>query len=78
VGKDSVANVPTSSNNPSEEGEQARVIAPDTMKPPTITQDPPAGKEAPKKMEIVLATLPLPTKTDPASKGPEAPETASS
>ena len=31
MGKDSVANVPTSSNNPSEEGEQTRVIAPDTM-----------------------------------------------
>ena len=47
------------------------------MKPPFVTQDPPAEKEAPKKMEIVLATLPLPAKTDPASKVPEVPETAS-
>ena len=48
------------------------------MKTPTVTQDPLAEKEAPKKMEIVLATLPLPAKIDPASKGPKAPETAAS
>jgi len=53
-------------------------VAPDAIKPSTITQDPPTKKEAPKKMEIVLATLPLPTKIDPASKGPEAPKAASS
>ena len=90
MGKDNIANVPTSSNNPSEEAEQLGVteeekeknarqgVAPDAMKPPTITQDPPTEKEAPKKMEIVLATLSLPTKTDPASKGPEALKAASS
>ena len=48
------------------------------MKTPTVTQDPLAEKEAPKKMEIVLATLPLPAKIDPASKGLKAPETAAS
>ena len=47
------------------------------MKPPTLTQDPPTEKEAPKTMEIVLASLPLPAKSDPASKGPEASEAAS-
>ena len=47
------------------------------MKPSASTQDPPAEKEAPKKMEIVLATLPLPAKVDPASKGPEASEAPS-
>ena len=47
------------------------------MKPPTVTQDPPVEKKAPKKMEVVLATLPLPAKADPASKGPEALEATS-
>ena len=87
VGKDSTTNVPTSSNNPFEEAEQPEVIekeknanqgvANDAMKPPTTTQDPPTKKKVPKKMEIVLATLPLPTKAGPASKGPEALEVAS-
>jgi len=44
------------------------------MKPPTATQDPSAEKEVPKNMEIVLSTLPLPAKVDPASKGLEASE----
>ena len=47
------------------------------MKPPTVTQDPPVKKKAPKKMEVVLATLPLPAKADPTSKGPEALEATS-
>ena len=47
------------------------------MKPQTATQDPSIEKEVPKKMEIVLTTLPLPAKVDPASKGPEALEVAS-
>ena len=47
------------------------------MKPPTVTQDPPTKKEAPKKMEIVLITLPLLAKDDHASKGLEASEAAS-
>ena len=42
------------------------------MKPPTVTQDPPTKKEAPKKMEIILATLQLPAMADPTSKGIEA------
>ena len=47
------------------------------MKSPSVTQDPIAEKEAPIKMEIVLATVPLPAKNDPTSKCPEAPGTAS-
>ena len=47
------------------------------MKPPTVTQDPPAEKEASKNMKIVLVTLSLPAKADLASKGPEASEAAS-
>ena len=89
MGKDSITNDLTSSDNPFKVVEQLGVIekekeknanqgvAPDAMKPPTVTQDPPTKKEAPKKMEIVLAILPLPAKTDPASKGFEALEVAS-
>ena len=89
MGKDSTANDPTSSDNPFKVVKQLGVIekekeknanqgvAPDAMKPLTVTQDPPTKKEAPKKMEIVLAILPLPAKTDPASKGFEALEVAS-
>ena len=87
IGKNSKANAPTSFDKPPEEVEQPRVtekknnanqgVATDAMKPPTITQDPPAEKEAPKKMEIVLASLPLLAKGDPVSKGPEASEVAS-
>ena len=89
MGKDSTANDPTSSDNPFKVVKQLGVIekekeknanqgvAPDAMKPPTVTQDPSTKKEAPKKMEIVLAILCLPAKTDPASKGFEALEVAS-
>ena len=89
MGKDSTANDPTSSDNPFKVVKQLGVIekekeknanqgvAPDAMKPPTVTQDPLTKKEAPKKMEIVLAILRLPAKTDPASKGFEALEVAS-
>ena len=89
MGKDSTTNDLTSSDNPFKVVEQLGVIekekeknanqgvAPDAMKPPTVTQDPPTKKEAPKKMEIVLAILPLPAKTDLASKGFEALEVAS-
>ena len=89
MGKDSTANDPTSSDNPFKVVKQLGIIekekeknanqgvAPDAMKPPTVTQDPLTKKEAPKKMEIVLAILPLPAKTDPASKGFEALEVAS-
>ena len=89
MGKDSTANDPTSSDNPFKVVKQLGVIekekeknanqgvAPDAIKPLTVTQDPSTKKEAPKKMEIVLAILPLPSKTDPASKGFEALEVAS-
>ena len=41
---------------------------PDATKPPTVPQDPPKEKEVPSTMEIVLATLLLPTKGDLKSK----------
>ena len=48
------------------------------MKPLTTAQDSPLEKKkAYKTMEIVLASLPLPAKSDPASKGPEASKFAS-
>ena len=87
VGKDNPTKVLTSSDNLSEVAEDPGVIekeknankgmAPDAMKPPTVTQDHPAEKEVPNKMEIVLATPPLPTKVDLASKGLEVSEAAS-
>ena len=52
-------------------------MAPDAMKPPTTSQDPPVEKEASKTMEIVLASLPLLATPDPASKGLKASEVAS-
>ena len=84
VGKDNSANVPTSSDKPTEEAEHPGVT--EKVKNanqewplmlPTITQDPPVEKEAPKKMEIVLTTLSLPAKVDPTSKFLEALEAAS-
>ena len=87
AGTDGTAKVPTSSNTTSEVAEQPegtkneknanQGVAPDAMKPPIVTQDPPAEKEAPKTMEIVLASLPLPTNADPASKGLEVSEVTS-
>ena len=47
------------------------------MKPSAATEDPPAETKATKTMEIVLATLPLPAKADPTSKGPEVSEATS-
>ena len=47
------------------------------MKPLSATQDPSTKKEAPKKMEIFLGTLPLPAMANPTSKGPRASEIAS-
>ena len=52
-------------------------VAPDAMKPSAAVQDPPSEKEAPKKMEIVLASLPLVPKADQTNKGLEASEAAS-
>ena len=87
MSKDSTTNVTTSFANLSEEAKQPRAIekeknanqgvAPDAMKPPTPTQDPPIEKEASKTMEIILASLPLPAKSNLASKGPESSEATS-
>ena len=87
VGKDSAIHVPTFFDNPSGEAEQSGAtkkennanqgVVPDAMKPPIVTQDPPAEKETPKTMEIFLASLPLPIKVDLTSKGTEASEAAS-
>ena len=87
VSKDSSASVPTSFDKPAEKAEHPKVIekeknanqgvAPNAMKPLAVTPDLPVKKEAPKKMEVVLATLPLPAKADPVSKGPKASEAAS-
>ena len=87
VGKDSTTNVTSSSANLFEKANWPEAtqkeknanqgVAPDAMQPPTTSQDPPVEKEASKTMEIVLASLPLPTTPDPASKGLEASEVAS-
>ena len=49
-------------------------VAPNATKPPVAPQDLPKEKEVPTKMEIVLATLPMPAKGDLTSKGLEASE----
>ena len=78
VGKDSTTNVLTSSDKPSKEAEQPGVTEKDknaNQEWPLVqwnSQDPSAEKEAPKKMEIILATLQLPAMADPTSKGLEA------
>ena len=87
MGKANPAKVLTSLDNPSEVAEQLGVIekevnankgvTPDATKTSTATQDLPVEKEVANKMEIVLATLPLPAKGDLASKGPEASEASS-
>ena len=87
AGKDSMVNAPTSFDKAAKEVEHPGVtekekndnqgVVPDAVKPPVVTQDPHANKEASKKMEIILATLPLPAKVDPASKGPKASEAVS-
>ena len=66
-------------NNPSKVAEQPGVVeketnttkgvAPDARKPLTASQDLLKEKEVPTKMEIILATLPMPTKGDLMSKG---------
>ena len=78
LGKGSPTKVPPSSDSPSEEAHQYRVtekqadankgVAPDATKPPVVPQDPIKEKEVPSKMEIVLATLLVPTKGDLKSK----------
>ena len=72
--KGSSAKVPPSFDSPSEEAQQHRVaekgadankgVASNATKPPAVPQDPPKEKNMPSIMEIVLVTLPLPTKGD--------------
>ena len=48
--------------------EETKVVASDATKPLTVLHDPAKEKEAP-RMELVLATLPIPSKGDPTSIG---------
>ena len=45
-------------------------VAHDAIQPPTALKDPSKEKEASYNMEIVLATLSIPTKEDLKGKGP--------
>ena len=47
-----------------EEVEVTKGVLPDATKPPIVPQDPTKDNEA-SRMEIVLATLPIPAKGDP-------------
>ena len=87
MGKFSPAKALTSSNNALEVVEQPvatkkevnadKGVTPNAMKLPTAPQDLPAEKEVPKRMEIIMAALPLPVKGDLASKDSEASKAAS-
>ena len=48
--------------------EETKVVASDATKPLAVPQDPAKDKEAP-RMELVLATLPIPSKGDPKGTG---------
>ena len=48
--------------------EETKVVASDATKPLAVPQDPTKDKEAP-RMELVLATLPIPSKGDPKGTG---------
>lgn len=84
--RDSPAKVPVSSNNHSKEAQQCGVakkgvdttkgVAPNATKPPNVPQDRYKEKEVPPRMEIVLATLPVPDKGDLKSKGSESSKAA--
>ena len=83
--KSSPSKVPPSSSSPQKvaeqpgvNGKEAKVIkgvAPDANKPPAAPQDPTKDKEAP-RIEIVLATLPLPAKGDSKGTGQGSSEAA--
>ena len=72
--KDSPEKVPLPSGSPLKEAEQlgfvekeadmTKGVAPDATKPSTALQDPSKEKKVPPRMEIVLATLPMPIKGD--------------
>ena len=82
LGKDNPTEVPFTSHSPSKEAEQPVVVekkadttkevAPDATKPSVVPQDPHKEKEVPPRLEIVLATLPMPAKGDLQGKGPKA------
>ncbi|KAL0008504.1 hypothetical protein SO802_010006 [Lithocarpus litseifolius] len=79
VGKDSTAIAPTSSDKVSEvieeeKNDQAMVLAAPEL--PITAHDPQVKREFQQSMEIVLASLPLPSKADPIGKGPKISETA--
>ena len=69
MSKDSTTNITTTSVNLSEKAKRPeaiemeknsnQVVAPNAMKPPSTSQDPPIKKEESKTMEIVLASLPM-------------------
>ena len=50
--------------------EVTKEVAHDAILPPVDPKDPSKENEAPHNMEIVLPTLPIPTKEDPKGKGP--------
>ena len=88
AGQDSVTNAPTPLDKPAEETEHPGVsekektinqeTPQDVMKPPANPQAPIVGKEAPKKMELVLASLAVPIQAvTPPSQGSKASDTAS-
>ena len=78
--QDSLAKALPSSNSPPKEAEQVKAVEkekdttkrviPEATKPPAAPKDPSKGKEVSQSLEIVLATLPIPTKEDPKGKGP--------
>ncbi|KAK9992518.1 hypothetical protein SO802_027503 [Lithocarpus litseifolius] len=83
VGKDIAANIPTSSGKGSDEVEpfeeeeketSGHEVVPNAQIPPSLTQGQPAEKEAEKRMEILLAALPLPAIIEPTNKGQGLPE----
>ena len=86
--QDSVTNTPTPLDKPAEETDHLGVsekdktinqeTIQDVMKPPADPQAPVAKNEAPKKMELVLASLVVPIQAvPPPSQGSEASGTAS-
>ena len=76
--KDSPEKIPLSSDSPPKEVKQLEVaekevdttkgVTPDATKPSAAPRDPSKEKEVPPIMEIVLTTLPMPTKGDPKGK----------
>ena len=57
--------LPKGAENPAK---VTKEVAHDAILPPADPKDPSKEKEAPHNMEIVLATLPIPTKEDPKGK----------